>query len=322
MAVHLLETKKEFPALIESLYPERKRVYVVDSKVKLFHAGILNGIDSFPVFAGERAKSIVGVMDIQNQIINSETPDPVVIVIGGGTVLDIAGFALATFRKRLSTVFVPTTLGGQLEGFFKNEAYVNFDRVKDVMCSQFHPDNLVNVVEFVKTQSVEERRQSLIHAVDLGLSHSKKFFDSVDRIISSNLMSNEEVIKYVIFESLRMRANFGTTLVGEESARELITASKLDIPYLMALRYGVMMESFISNRLGFLSDEELGSVYRVLRMCSGGHFDLSSAVEELAYREEPLRVRIPVKIGMTIEYRLFPGFLMEMIYSAHSKGLI
>lgn len=322
MSVHLLGTKKELPDLIDYLYPERRRIYIVDSKVKLFHADVLNGIDSFPVFAGERAKSIVGVMDIQNHVINSEISDPVVVVMGGGTVLDMAGFALATFRKKLGTVFVPTTFGSQLEGFFRNEACINFDRVKDVMRSQFHPDTLVNVAEFAKTQTVEERRQSLVQAAALGLSHSKKFFESIDRIISSNLMSNEEVTKYVIFESLRMRANFRTTLVGEESARELMTASKLSIPYLTALRYGVMVESFISNRLGFLSDDELETVYRVLRTCSGSHFDLSAAVEELTYMEEPFTVRIPVKIGRTIEYKIFPGFLTEMIYSAHSKGLI
>ncbi len=322
MEVYLLDKKKELSDLIASTYPGRGIIYFLDSKVKLFHFDVVDVMNSFPIFAGERGKSVVGVMDIQNHLINSDLNDPVVVVMGGGTVLDMSGFALATFTKKLKTIFVPTTFSSQLEGFFKEDVYINFNRVKDVMRVGFHPNLLVNIMEFTKTQSFEEKRKSFIQAVTVGLSHSKKFFKTAFKVITSNLLSNEEMIKHILFESIQMRANIKGNLVGEESARALITASKLEMPYLTALQYGVLIESFISNKLGFFSDESFREVYNLVRMCGNAHFDLSSAVEALSYQEDPLRVRLPVKIGSSIEHQIFPGFLTEMIYSAHSKGFL
>ncbi len=321
MEVHLLGKKKELSPLIDSKYPGRNVVYIVDSKVKLFHADVVDVINSFPMFAGERAKSIVGVMDIQNQLINLEENDPVVVVLGGGTVLDTCGFAFATFAKRMKTIFIPTTLSAQLEGFFKSKSYINFDRVKDIMRVQFQPDVLINTEEFSKTQNFEEKKASFVHPLMLGLSHSERFFRTVVKILDSNLFGNEEMMRYVLFESLRMRANV-KGFVGEGSARALMTASKLEMPYLIALQYGVLIESFISNKFGFLSEESLQKVYNTVKMCGNTHFDLSSAVEELSYSDEPIKAKLPVKIGTVIDYRIFPGFLTEMIYSAHSKGYI
>ncbi len=321
MEVHLLSKKKELSSLVDSKYPGRNVVYIVDSKVKLFHADVVDAMNSFPMFAGERAKSIVGVMDIQNQLINLEENDPVVVVLGGGTVLDTCGFAFATFAKRMKTIFIPTTLSAQLEGFFKSKSYINFDRVKDIMKVQFQPDVLINTEEFSKTQNFEEKKASFVHPLMLGLSHSERFFKTVVKILDSNLFGNEEMMRYVLFESLRMRANV-KGFVGEGSARALMTASKLEMPYLIALQYGVLIESFISNKFGFLSEESLQKVYNTVKMCGNTHFDLSSAVEELSYSDEPIKAKLPVKIGTVIDYRIFPGFLTEMIYSAHSKGYI
>jgi len=254
-------------------------------------------------------------------LINLEEKDPVVVVLGGGTVLDTCGFSFATFAKKIKTVFVPTTLSAQFEGFFKNESYVNFDRTKDIMRVKFQPDVLVNVEEFSKTQNFDEKKISFIHPLTLGLSHSERFFKTVVKILDSNLFGNEEMMRYMLFESLRMRANV-KGFVGEESARALMTASKLEMPYLIALQYGVLIESFISNKFGFLSDKSLQKVYDAVKMCGNTHFDLSGAVEELSYSDEPIIAKLPVKIGTVIDYRIFPGFLTEMIYSAHSKGYV
>jgi 3-dehydroquinate synthase len=322
MEVYLLTSKKELAPLIDSLYPGRNVFYVVDSKVKLFHPEIGDAMNSFPMFAGERAKSIVGVMDIQNQLLNLEEKSPVVVAIGGGSVLDVCGFALATFAKKLKVVFAPTTFSAQLEGFFKDESYVNFDRVKDIMKVRFHPDELVAVPEFFKTQKFEERKSAFIHAIALGVSHSERFFNATLKILNSNLFGNEEMIKYLLFENLRTRANVNPGMVGEESAKALMSASKLEMPYLVALQYGILIESFISTKLGFLSQESFEKVYRAVSLCARGHFDLSGAVETLSYSEEPLTAHLPVKIGSMMEYKIFPGFLSEMIYSAHSQGYL
>jgi 3-dehydroquinate synthetase len=322
MNVHLLDKKNELSAFLFSAYPERKFIYIIDSKIKLFHTDVAYDVDVAPIFAGERSKSIIGMMDVQNLIINSEISDPVMVVIGGGSVLDTCGFAISTFKKRLDTVFVPTTLSAQLEGFFKNEVYLNFDRIKDVMKVKFQPDHFVSITDFMKTQTIDEKKLSMIHAISFGLSHSKKFFDSVEKLLDSNLMSNDEVLKHIIFESLRMKANTSGSLVGEESGRAFMTASQLDAPYLIAMYYGVMIESFVSNKLGFLSNEEMDKVYTILKKCSQIHFDLSNVVDQLSYYEEPFKMKLPVKIGKTVDYQIFPGFLSEMIYSAHSKGLI
>lgn len=322
MSIHLLDKKSEFRAFLDFLYPQRRFIYIIDSKIKLFHTDFAYNLESSPIFAGERSKSIIGMMDVQNLIVNSEITDPVIVAVGGGSVLDTCGFALATFKKKLDVVFVPTTLSAEIESFFRNEVYLNFDRIKDAMRVNFQPNHLINIVEFTRTQMIEEKRLSMLHAIAFGLSHSKRFFDMIDKILDSELMSNYEVISHVIFESLRMKANtvFGT--VGEESAKAFMTASQLNMPYLTAVYYGIMIESFVSNKLGFISEDEMNKIYSTLRKCSDVHFDLSDAIDQISSYEEALKMRLPVKIGKTMDYQIFPGFLTEMIYSAHSKGLI
>jgi len=322
MSVHLFDKKNDFSNFLNALYPGRHFVYIIDSKIKLFHTEFAYNIDNTPFFAGERSKSVIGMMDVQNMIMNSEVSDPVIVVVGGGTILDTCGFAFGTYKKKLDVVFVPTTLSAQIEGFFRNEVYLNFDRVKDAMKVRFQPNHLINVTEFTKTQVIEEKALSMVHAIAFGLSHSKNFFNMIDKILDSELMSNHEVISHVIFESLRMKANSNVEVVGEESSRALMSASQLNMPYLVATYYGVMIESFVSYKLGFISEDEMNKIYRTLKKCSNVHFDLSGAVEQISSYEEPLKMKLPVKIGKTMDYQIFPGFLTEMIYSAHSKGLI
>ncbi len=65
MEVHLLDKKKELSSFVDSKYPGRTVVCIVDSKVRLFHADVVDAMNPFPMFAGEKAKSIVGVMDFK-----------------------------------------------------------------------------------------------------------------------------------------------------------------------------------------------------------------------------------------------------------------
>jgi 3-dehydroquinate synthase len=91
--------------------------------------------------AGERAKTRGVLADLQDRLLDLRRAEPV-IVMGGGAVLDVGGFAAATVRRGLPWIAVATTVVAMADASVGGKVAVNHPRGKNLL-GTFHPPALV-----------------------------------------------------------------------------------------------------------------------------------------------------------------------------------
>ena len=78
------------------------------------------------------------------------------ILIGGGALLDLGGFAASTYMRGIETIYVPTTLLSMVDASVGGKTAIDFLGVKNLIGS-FHPASEVIVdIDFLRTLPLEE----------------------------------------------------------------------------------------------------------------------------------------------------------------------
>ncbi len=117
--------------------------------------------------AGEAAKRRTVLAELQDALLDLRRDEPV-IVVGGGAVLDAAGFAAATVRRGLPWVAVPTTVVGMADAAVGGKVAVNHPRGKNLL-GTFHPPALVLAdVAFLDTLDDRDRVAGLAEVYKAG----------------------------------------------------------------------------------------------------------------------------------------------------------
>ena len=132
--------------------PAPPPVYLVDRRVAELHGEWLDGIQAgcahrperlLLLDGGEAAKSPERLHAIWEWLAARGLPrDGTVVGVGGGAVLDVAGFAAATWKRGVGFVSIPTTLLAMVDAAIGGKTAVNAGGLKNpVGC--FHPATAV-----------------------------------------------------------------------------------------------------------------------------------------------------------------------------------
>jgi 3-dehydroquinate synthase len=161
--------------LLRSLFPGAERHgLVVDAGVEASWSG--GGIPEAPgsaagpvvvVPGGEEAKERRVLEGLQDRLLDLRRHEPVVAV-GGGAVLDVAGFAAATVRRGLPWVALPTTTLAMADAAVGGKVAVNHPRGKNLL-GAFHPPVLVLAdPDYLRTLPARDRVAGLAEAYKAG----------------------------------------------------------------------------------------------------------------------------------------------------------
>ncbi|MFO7610827.1 MAG: 3-dehydroquinate synthase family protein [Candidatus Krumholzibacteriia bacterium] len=128
--------------------PAPPPVYLVDRRVDELHRQWLDGIRAgcprdplrtLVIDGGEGAKTPARLLEVWEWLAACRLPrDGTVVGVGGGAVLDLAGFAAATWNRGVGFVAIPTTLLAMVDAAIGGKTAVNAGGLKNpVGC--FHP---------------------------------------------------------------------------------------------------------------------------------------------------------------------------------------
>lgn len=101
----------------------------------------------------------------------------VVLVLGGGAVLDAAGYAAATAHRGVRTIRIPTTVEGQCDSGVGVKTAVNSLGIKNFVGSFTPPFAVVNDDLFIETLPDRDRRAGMAEAVKVALLRAPGFFE-------------------------------------------------------------------------------------------------------------------------------------------------
>jgi 3-dehydroquinate synthase len=266
---------------IDALAPNARRLIVSSPRVwQVLGAQLeasLPGVPTVLVADGERAKHLRSVSALYDRLLDlGADRRTVVIVVGGGVLGDLAGFAAASFLRGMPLVQVPTTVVAQVDSAIGGKVGVNHPRGKNLI-GAFHPPLAVLTDPLLlATLPPRELRAGLQEVVKYGVIASTRLFKRLERHLAAILACEADALVPVIAECSRIKArvvsidehetglrrilNFGHT-VGH--ALEALTQYRRFL-HGEAVGWGMLAAAEIARARGALSEDAAARLKRLV----------------------------------------------------------
>lgn len=227
---------------------------------------------------GEEGKSLETIHLIYEQLSELHADrNSLLLALGGGITGDICGFAAATYMRGIPFVQVPTTLVSMVDSSIGGKTGVNLSKGKNLVGSFKQPELVVMDLQTLKTLPKHEVLNGFGEFLKHGLIASPELVHTlvnnplpIDQFVRDEnfqelLVQSLEVKRQVVQkdpfeENERMKLNFGHTL-----GHAIEKASNFQVSHGEAVLIGMWFASMLSNRLGFLPEDELGLIDQLYR---------------------------------------------------------
>jgi len=214
-----------------------------------------------------------------------------VVAIGGGAVLDMAGFGAATAHRGIPIVRLPTTSLSQADGGLGVKNGVNYFGKKNWLGSFVVPHAVVNDLAFLDALPPRDRRAGLIEALKVALVRDGAFFEFIAARVTALARFEREPYEAVIRESARQhvehiaaggdpfeRGSARPLDFGHWAAHKLEQLSEFRVSHGEAVAVGMAIDLIYARRTGLLGE---AAAERILGVIRGLGFDLFAPVREI-----------------------------------------
>ena len=218
---------------------------------------------------GEENKNIKSCLKLWDSISSAGGDrNSLLINLGGGVVTDMGGFIASTFKRGINYVNVPTTLLSMVDASVGGKTGIDFGILKNQIGTFYDPQGVIVDPFFLNTLSenqilsgyAEIFKHSLISENQLFkdlIKHERISYD-LKTIYQSIQVKNNIVLVDKKESKERKSLNFGHTLGHAIESFFLNTNKKL--LHGEAISIGIILASFISNKLFNFSEMDLKSI--------------------------------------------------------------
>jgi 3-dehydroquinate synthase len=208
------------------------------------------------------------------------------LAIGGGALLDAAGFAAATAHRGVRHIRLPTTTLSQADGGVGVKNSINAFGKKNFIGTFSPPFAVINDSDFLVKLSPADKRAGLIEAIKVALIRDASFFEEIER--SANDLAHfdpdamERVVRRCAEFHLRHIAESGDPFefgsarpldFGHWAAHRLEQMSGFTISHGAAVALGLALDTLYSHKKGMLSHEATGRILSLLQKLGFSTFD-------------------------------------------------
>ena len=197
------------------------------------------------------------------------------INLGGGVITDIGGFIASTFKRGIPFINVPTTLLSQIDASSGGKTGVDLDGLKNEVGVFANPKEVFIYPGFLRSLSRREMLSGYAEALKHGLiadaSYWKKLktvnlADDVswDEIILRSVKIKSEIVESDPFEANKRKTlNFGHT-IGHALETFFLEGGESTLLHGEAVAIGMICESWLSNQIAGLHEDELSEITQVI----------------------------------------------------------
>lgn len=132
----------------------------------------------FPVTISELAKNLTTfelIIDAFSDF-NLVRKEPV-LVVGGGLITDVAGFACAAYRRSTNFIRVPTTLIGLIDAGVAIKVAVNHGKLKNRLGAYHAPKQVILDFSFLRTLPTAQVRNGMAELVKIAVVSNAEVFE-------------------------------------------------------------------------------------------------------------------------------------------------
>lgn len=219
--------------------------------------------------AGEISKNIDTCVQIWNVLTElGADRKSLLINIGGGVVTDLGGFVAATFKRGIDFINIPTTLLAMVDASVGGKTGVDLGNLKNQIGVFSTPKMVLIDTVYLETLPKIEMVSGLAEMLKHGLICDKKYwkqfldlskidFADFDALIYTSIaIKNNIVFQDPNEQGIRKVLNFGHTLGHAVESYFLARKNKTTLLHGYAIAAGMVLESYCSKEMGFLSEKE------------------------------------------------------------------
>ncbi len=265
-----------------NLSKQQKKIFcIVDNNLKyIFENSNHKKIVVINVKASEEIKKISNYNIICEKLLKKGIDrNSILVAIGGGTLGDLSGFIASTLLRGVEFKLIPTTLLSQVDSSIGGKNGINTNYGKNLIGSFYQPNEIIIDTNFLKTLPIRELKSGYSEIVKHALIKDVSFFNWLDRNYSKLIKLNPLILKKAISKSINIKLwyvqkdqkeklinknsrsmlNFGHTI--GHSLEKFYNYNKR-LNHGEAISIGIIVESIISNKLGYLSNNELNKIIK------------------------------------------------------------
>jgi 3-dehydroquinate synthase len=284
---------RSFAAILEQ-GKQVKTFFVIDSGVADSHPDLIENIQEYAkayesifylcteplvVPGGEACKNDPSVYEkiVEATHIHGIDRHSYIVAIGGGAVLDMAGFAAAISHRGIRLVRVPTTVLSQNDSGVGVKTSVNSFGKKNYLGTFTPPVAVINDFEFLKTLDDRDWRSGISEAIKVALIKDLSFFEWLEDNALAMADRQMEPMQQQIIRSAQMHLDhiagkdpfeFGSSRpldFGHWAAHKLEHLSNYRVRHGEAVALGIALDSTYSFLKGMITKRELDRIITLIQ---------------------------------------------------------
>ena len=312
-------------------------------------AGLKLVLPPLLVRGGETAKNSGSLVDELHAHIHRAHLDrhSCLIAVGGGALLDVAGFAAATAHRGVHHIRIPTTTLSQADSGVGVKNGLNAFGQKNFIGTFAPPFAVINDFDLLATLKPHDKRSGYVEAVKVACIRDATFFAELERDAEKLAVFEPAAMKHLIRRCAELHLDHIATSgdpfemgsarpldFGHWAAHKLEQLSRFQIAHGDAVAIGIALDVLYSRNLGLLDAKSTGRILSLLErlgfklFCdellstgANGHLQILAGLEE--FREHlggELTITLLKEIGLGIEaHEMNQAKIVETIHELSRK---
>ncbi|MCK8491290.1 3-dehydroquinate synthase [Spirosoma sp. RP8] len=272
----------------------KKILFVIDSGVADAHPDLLTDIKAYFAQLTDRVELVPELIVIPGGEISKNDPALVeqlvdavdrhgvdrhsyIVAVGGGSVLDMVGYAAAISHRGIRHIRIPTTVLSQNDSGVGVKNSVNYRGKKNFLGTFVPPVAVFNDRDFLITLDDRDWRAGISEAIKVALIKDSLFFEWIERNAEALAARDMETMDYLIHRCAEMHLEhiaggdpfeMGSSRpldFGHWSAHKLEQLTNFELRHGEAVAIGIAMDCLYSQQLGWLTDADTNRVLKTLR---------------------------------------------------------
>ncbi len=228
---------------------------------------------------GEEYKNLDHVNQIFDKLlVNKFSRNATLIALGGGVVGDMTGFAAACYQRGVAFIQIPTTVLAQVDSSVGGKTGVNHPLGKNMIGAFYQPQCVIADMDVLDTLDDRQLVAGIAEVIKYGLIRDADFFEWLEKNITLLLKRDKNALAYVIERSCENKAEIVAEDEFESGIRAILNlghtfghAIETGMGYGKylhgeAVAIGICFAADLSNRLGWLSNEDVARIIALLKL--------------------------------------------------------
>ena len=199
-----------------------------------------------------------------------------VAAIGGGAILDIAGYAASISHRGVKHIRIPTTVLSQNDSGIGVKNGINFKGKKNFLGTFSPPVAVFNDYKFLETLETRDWRSGMAEAIKVALIKDVVFFEWLEMNSTLLVQKNKEAMQYLIYRCAELHLQHiagddpfenGSSRpldFGHWLAHKLENVTGFEIRHGEAVAIGIAIDSVYSNKTGLLEKKDMDRIIHLL----------------------------------------------------------